>query len=193
MEVGPGGESSTRAADASALRRAWSSRSRWPSRCAIVLDPVVGVVVGALGCALLVAVSVIDLEPRRDPEPHRRAGSRGRAGRPHGARSEPALGGRRAARGRDAVRARGDSPGRARHGGREARGIPRRLARLERRARSRCWARSAAFVPAVGLIIMRGRAARKVALPFAPFLAFGGVIALLAGHDIVDWYRSLGA
>jgi len=49
-----------------------------------------------------------------------------------------------------------------------------------------------AFVPAVGILLVRGRAGRKVALPFAPFLAAGGVIALLAGHDIVDWYRSLG-
>jgi leader peptidase (prepilin peptidase)/N-methyltransferase len=50
----------------------------------------------------------------------------------------------------------------------------------------------AAFVPAVGLLIVRGRAARKVAMPFAPFLAVGGVVAVLAGHDIVDWYQSLG-
>ena len=51
----------------------------------------------------------------------------------------------------------------------------------------------AAFLPAVALLIMRGRAARKVAMPFAPFLAIGGVIAVLAGHDIVDWYQSLGS
>ena len=50
----------------------------------------------------------------------------------------------------------------------------------------------AAFVPAVGILAVRGRAGRKVALPFAPFLAIGGVIALLAGDHIVDWYRSLG-
>ena len=50
-----------------------------------------------------------------------------------------------------------------------------------------------AFVPAVAILLIRGRAGRKVALPFAPFLAAGGVIAVLAGHDIVDWYRSLGA
>jgi leader peptidase (prepilin peptidase)/N-methyltransferase len=51
----------------------------------------------------------------------------------------------------------------------------------------------AAFVPALAIIVARGRAARKVAIPFAPFLAIGGVVAVLAGHDIVDWYRSLGS
>ena len=50
----------------------------------------------------------------------------------------------------------------------------------------------AAFLPAVAIIVVRGKAGRKVALPFAPFLALGGVVALLAGPDIVDWYRSLG-
>ena len=51
----------------------------------------------------------------------------------------------------------------------------------------------AAFIPALGIIVVRGRAARKVALPFGPFLALGGVIALLAGHDILHWYRSFGS
>jgi leader peptidase (prepilin peptidase)/N-methyltransferase len=50
----------------------------------------------------------------------------------------------------------------------------------------------ASFVPAVVILVLRGKAARKVGLPFAPFLAIGGVTALLAGAGIVDWYRSLG-
>ena len=29
---------------------------------------------------------------------------------------------------------------------------------------------------------------RKTAIPFGPFLALGGVVALLAGPAIVDWY-----
>jgi leader peptidase (prepilin peptidase) / N-methyltransferase len=29
---------------------------------------------------------------------------------------------------------------------------------------------------------------RKTAVPFGPFLAFGGVVALLAGAPIVHWY-----
>lgn len=43
---------------------------------------------------------------------------------------------------------------------------------------------------AVGLAILArwGSAARKQALPFAPFLAFGGFVGVLAGDQIVDWY-----
>jgi leader peptidase (prepilin peptidase) / N-methyltransferase len=40
----------------------------------------------------------------------------------------------------------------------------------------------------VGLIAARGAAARKTAVPFGPFLALGGVVALFAGDAIVDWY-----
>jgi leader peptidase (prepilin peptidase) / N-methyltransferase len=45
----------------------------------------------------------------------------------------------------------------------------------------------------VGAAIMaaRGIAARKTAIPFAPFLALGGVIGLLFGPAIVDWYLSV--
>jgi len=51
----------------------------------------------------------------------------------------------------------------------------------------------AAFLPAAFILVTRGRAGRKVGIPFAPFLALGGVIALLAGPDVYGWYRSLGA
>jgi leader peptidase (prepilin peptidase)/N-methyltransferase len=43
----------------------------------------------------------------------------------------------------------------------------------------------------VGAAVMarRGvREGRKTAIPFGPFLALGGVIALLAGPALVDWY-----
>jgi leader peptidase (prepilin peptidase) / N-methyltransferase len=40
----------------------------------------------------------------------------------------------------------------------------------------------------LGLIALRGAAARKQAVPFGPFLALGGVAALLAGEEMVDWY-----
>ena len=40
----------------------------------------------------------------------------------------------------------------------------------------------------LALIARKGAAARKQALPFGPFLALGGVIGLLAGDQIVDWY-----
>jgi leader peptidase (prepilin peptidase)/N-methyltransferase len=40
------------------------------------------------------------------------------------------------------------------------------------------------------LIARHGAAARKQAVPFGPFLALGGVVGLLAGDQIVDWYLS---
>jgi leader peptidase (prepilin peptidase)/N-methyltransferase len=40
----------------------------------------------------------------------------------------------------------------------------------------------------VALIARHGSAARKRAVPFGPFLALGGVVALWFGDDIVDWY-----
>ena len=45
-----------------------------------------------------------------------------------------------------------------------------------------------ALVPAAVLAAKHGRAARKMAIPFGPFLALGGVVALFAGHAILDWY-----
>jgi leader peptidase (prepilin peptidase) / N-methyltransferase len=51
----------------------------------------------------------------------------------------------------------------------------------------------AALVPAVILIIRRGqRAARKTAIPFAPFLALGAVVALFVGETLMNAYLSLG-
>jgi leader peptidase (prepilin peptidase) / N-methyltransferase len=40
----------------------------------------------------------------------------------------------------------------------------------------------------LALIARHGAAARKRALPFAPFLALGGFVGLLAGPEIIDWY-----
>jgi leader peptidase (prepilin peptidase)/N-methyltransferase len=50
----------------------------------------------------------------------------------------------------------------------------------------------AAFVPAATLLIRHGAEARKRAIPLGPFLALGGVVALFAGHAILDWYADLG-
>jgi leader peptidase (prepilin peptidase)/N-methyltransferase len=50
----------------------------------------------------------------------------------------------------------------------------------------------AAFVPAFVLLVRRGSAARKQAIPLGPFLALGAVVTLFAGPEIWDWYRSLG-
>lgn len=43
---------------------------------------------------------------------------------------------------------------------------------------------------AVGLamIAREGAAARKRAIPFGPFLALGGVVGLLYGSELIDWY-----
>lgn len=40
----------------------------------------------------------------------------------------------------------------------------------------------------VSMIARRGASARKQAIPFGPFLAFGGVVALWYGNALVDWY-----
>jgi leader peptidase (prepilin peptidase) / N-methyltransferase len=42
----------------------------------------------------------------------------------------------------------------------------------------------------LAMIAGEGAAARKKAIPFGPFLALGGVVGLLAGDQLVDWYLS---
>lgn len=49
----------------------------------------------------------------------------------------------------------------------------------------------AACLPAVVLAARHGSKARKMSIPFAPFLAFGGVVALFAGGAILDLYLGL--
>jgi leader peptidase (prepilin peptidase) / N-methyltransferase len=49
----------------------------------------------------------------------------------------------------------------------------------------------AALVPAVVLLVRHGAAARKMALPFAPFLALGAVVALFVGEPLLDAYFSI--
>lgn len=48
-----------------------------------------------------------------------------------------------------------------------------------------------ALVPAVVLLARHGSAARKMRIPFGPFLALGGVVALFAGHLLLDAYLGL--
>jgi leader peptidase (prepilin peptidase)/N-methyltransferase len=43
----------------------------------------------------------------------------------------------------------------------------------------------------VGIVAVRGAAARKQGVPFGPFLALGGIVGLLAGPQIIDWYLSV--
>ena len=45
-----------------------------------------------------------------------------------------------------------------------------------------------ALVPSLVLFARHGLAARKLKIPFAPFLALGGVVALFAGNGLLDWY-----
>ena len=47
-----------------------------------------------------------------------------------------------------------------------------------------------ALVPSVVLLARHGRAARKMGIPFAPFLALGAVVALFAGNELLSAYLS---
>ncbi len=40
----------------------------------------------------------------------------------------------------------------------------------------------------VALIVRHGSSARKMAIPFGPFLALGGIVGLLAGDQLIDLY-----
>jgi leader peptidase (prepilin peptidase)/N-methyltransferase len=61
------------------------------------------------------------------------------------------------------------------------------------------WAVIAAFfvamavslLPALVILVRHGRAGRKMGIPFAPFLALGGVVALFAGDALLGWYLDL--
>ncbi len=48
----------------------------------------------------------------------------------------------------------------------------------------------AAMIPGVILFARYGKRARKMGIPFGPFLALGSVVALFWGHDILDAYLS---
>jgi leader peptidase (prepilin peptidase)/N-methyltransferase len=45
-----------------------------------------------------------------------------------------------------------------------------------------------ALVPALVLVTRHGSAARKMGIPFGPFLALGSVVALFFGDQLLDWY-----
>lgn len=49
----------------------------------------------------------------------------------------------------------------------------------------------AGVVPGLYLLARHGRAARKMGIPFAPFLALGSIVALFAGDSLLDWYLGL--
>ncbi len=43
----------------------------------------------------------------------------------------------------------------------------------------------------IALVAVHGPAARKQGVPFAPFLAAGGILALLFGTGLIDWYAGV--
>jgi leader peptidase (prepilin peptidase)/N-methyltransferase len=47
------------------------------------------------------------------------------------------------------------------------------------------------LVPSLVLFARHGMKARKMKIPFAPFLALGGLVGLFLGHPLLDWYLSL--
>jgi leader peptidase (prepilin peptidase)/N-methyltransferase len=47
---------------------------------------------------------------------------------------------------------------------------------------------AAGAVVGIAIVAARGAAARKQGVPFAPFLALGGVVGVLFGTGIIDWY-----
>ena len=49
----------------------------------------------------------------------------------------------------------------------------------------------AALVPGLYLLARHGQAARKMGIPFAPFLALGSIVALFAGDALLDAYLGL--
>jgi leader peptidase (prepilin peptidase)/N-methyltransferase len=46
----------------------------------------------------------------------------------------------------------------------------------------------AGAVVGIGMMIAQGGEARKLAVPFGPFLALGGVVGLLAGDQLIGAY-----
>jgi leader peptidase (prepilin peptidase) / N-methyltransferase len=48
-----------------------------------------------------------------------------------------------------------------------------------------------ALVPSVILLARHGSKARKMGIPFGPFLALGSVVALFFGEQLFDWYLGL--
>jgi leader peptidase (prepilin peptidase) / N-methyltransferase len=48
----------------------------------------------------------------------------------------------------------------------------------------------AALVPSVVLLARHGAAARKMGIPFAPFLGLGALVALFFGQQLLDAYLS---
>jgi leader peptidase (prepilin peptidase)/N-methyltransferase len=48
----------------------------------------------------------------------------------------------------------------------------------------------AAALPSIALLLIHGRGGRQMTLALGPYLALGGIVALLFGHDVLHWYWS---
>ena len=48
----------------------------------------------------------------------------------------------------------------------------------------------AGTVVGVAIMVREGAGARKKGVPFGPFLALGGLLAVLAGPELIELYRS---
>jgi prepilin signal peptidase PulO-like enzyme (type II secretory pathway) len=48
-----------------------------------------------------------------------------------------------------------------------------------------------ALAPSLVLLARHGSSARKMGIPFAPFLALGSVLALFYGHELLHAYWTL--
>jgi leader peptidase (prepilin peptidase) / N-methyltransferase len=49
-----------------------------------------------------------------------------------------------------------------------------------------------ALVPGIYLLVRHGSAARKMRIPFGPFLALGSIVALFWGHELLSAYWAIG-
>ena len=49
----------------------------------------------------------------------------------------------------------------------------------------------AGLLPSIVLVARHGVQARKMGIPFAPFLALGAIVALFVGHPLLDAYLSI--
>ena len=154
-------------------------------------DDLAELALGLVFCALLVTVTLTDLERRMIPNAILAAGARRRGSRSSPPPTPPAC-----------PSARSPPPARAASCSLAALAYPRGMGMgdvklaavmglflgkavvagdVRRPHRRRRWSASR-------LLARHGAGARKHAVPFGPFLALGGVVGLLAGDEILDWY-----
>jgi leader peptidase (prepilin peptidase)/N-methyltransferase len=153
--------------------------------CALALDPLSSAVVGALGCGVLVAVTVTDLErrivPNRIVVPATAAALAART------IADPGVEWAVAALGAGAFFLAFALIYPAGLGMGDVKLAAFLGAWLGRDVAVALFVGSfVALVPAVVTVARHGVAGRKLGIPYAPFLAAGGVVALFAGDRLID-------